>query len=147
MNQKERGYSMVKVLVWLIIFGAAAWQGFQILNVHQVNWRVEDAFAGVARNMAAATEAEVRQKLPTLLKMQYIAHDDLPEEFYQNLDIKSGDGKVEISSRYQMTVWPLGRVENVDKDGTYAPDELAGMDILRDKTRLDFEFEPYAATP
>ena len=108
---------------------------------------MEDAFAGVARNMATASEMEIRQKLPTLLKMQYIAHDDLPEEFYQNLAIKIEDGRVEIFSRYQMTVWPLGRVENVDKDGTYAPDELTGMDILRDKTRLDFEFEPYAATP
>jgi len=147
MNRKERGYSMVKVMVWLVVFGTATWQGFQILNVHQVNWRVEDVFAGIVRNMATSPEADIRQKLPILFKVQYIAHDDLPEEFYQNLVIKSEDGRVEISSRYQTTVWPFGRVENVDEDGTYDPDELSGMDILRDKTRLDFEFEPYAATP
>ena len=138
---------MVKALVWVVILGTVVLQGLRILNVHQVNWRVEDVFASIARNMATASEGEIRQKLPTLFKVQYIAPDDLPEEFYQNLVIKSEGNGVEISSRYQATVWPLGRVENVDEDGTYAPDELSGMDILRDKTRLDFEFEPYAATP
>ena len=147
MNRRERGYSMVKVMAWLVIAGTAIWQGFQILHIHQIYWRVEDVFEGITRNMAVASESDIRQKLPTLLKVQFVSRSDLPEEFYDNLFIKSEDGKIEIYSIYHATAWPLGRVKKVDEYGTYVPEELSGMDILRDRARLDFEFEPYAATP
>lgn len=147
MNRNERGFSMTKVLFWLIIFSLSAWQGLQILQVYQTSWKVQDVFEGITRNMATASEADIQKRLPTLLKIQFISRDDLPEEFYTNLRIKTGDGRVEIFTEYQMTIWPLGPVEAIDEDGTYDPKQLKGTDKLRDKTRLDFKFEPYAATP
>lgn len=147
MNRNEHGYSLIKVLIWLVVFGSVAWQGFNVLHIYQINWRVEDVFTSICRNMTTASEMEIRQRLPTLLKIQFVSREDVSEEFYDNLIIKSEEGQVEISSSYHVTLWPLGPVENVDEDGSYAPDELEGVDILRDKIRLDFKFEPYAATP
>lgn len=147
MNRNERGFSMVKVLFWLIALFVLAWQGLEILQIHQANWKVQDAFDGIARNMSDASEADIRKKLPVLLKIQYVSADDLPEEFYENLRIEAGGGHVEISSAYRMTLWPLGPVQDVDEDGSYDPGRLSGRDYFRDKVRLDFEFEPYAATP
>jgi hypothetical protein len=121
--------------------------GFQLLTIHQSNWKVQDVFDNISRKMSDSSEAKVRKKLPDLFKVGYISHDDVPEEFYDNLLIRFSDGKVEISSSYMETVWPLGRVENVDKDGTYDPLKLTGMDYMRDKTRYDIYFEPYARTP
>ena len=147
MKQSESGFSVIKVLFWLVILGVLISTGFQLLTIHQTNWKVQDVFDNISRKMADSSEDEIRGKLPILFKVGYISHDDVPEEFYDNLLIRFSNGRVEISSSYMETLWPLGRVENVDKDGTYDPLELTGMDYLRDKIRQDFYFEPYAETP
>jgi hypothetical protein len=46
-----------------------------------------------------------------------------------------------------VTVWLLGKVESVDPDSDYNGANLTGMDRLRDKARLDFDFHPHATTP
>ncbi len=147
MRQSESGFSVIKFLFWIALLAALISTGFQLLSIYQTNWKVQDVFDNISRRMSASSEAEIRNKLPILFKIGYIYHDDVPEEFYTNLLIKSSDGRVEISSSYMETLWPLGRVENVDKEGTYDPQELTGMDYLRDKTRYDVYFEPYARTP
>ncbi len=147
MKQSESGFSVIKVLFWLVILGALISTGFQLLQIHQTNWKVQDVFDNISRKMADSSEDAIRGKLPILFKVGYISHDDVPEEFYDNLLIRFSKGRVEISSSYMETLWPLGRVENVDEEGTYDPLELTGMDYLRDKTRQDFYFEPYAKTP
>jgi hypothetical protein len=147
MKQSESGFSVIKVLFWLVILGVLISNGFQLLQIHQTNWKVQDVFDNISRKMADSSEAVIRSKLPILFKVGYISHDDVPEEFYDNLLIRFSKGRVEISSSYMETLWPLGRVENVDEEGTYDPLELTGMDYLRDKTRQDFYFEPYAKTP
>jgi len=108
---------------------------------------VQDVFESVSRNMVDASEDTIRKKLPTLFKVGYIARDDVPEEFYDNILVRFAGGKVEISSFYTDTLWPLGRVKNVDAEGTYDPLELTGLDYLRDMTRYDLFFEPYARAP
>ena len=141
------GFYIMKILFGIVILGALVLNGFQLLTIHQTNWKVQDVFDNISRKMSDSSEDKVRKKLPDLFKVGYISHDDVPEEFYDNLLIRFSDGKVEISSSYMETVWPLGRVENVDKEGTYDPLELTGMDYLRDKTRHDIYLEPYARTP
>jgi len=69
---------------------------------------------------------------------------DLPPEFQDNLRIRREGSMLEVSSLYTVVIWPLGPVEKVDEEGGYDIDALEGMDILRDKLRLDLEFEPYA---
>jgi hypothetical protein len=138
---------MIKFFFWVVFLGFLVVNGFHLLTIHQTNWKVQDVFDNISRKMPDSSEAAVRNKLPDLFKVGYISHDDVPEEFYDNLLIRPSNGQIEISSSYMETVWPLGRVENVDKEGTYDPLELTGMDYLRDKTRYDIYFEPYARTP
>ncbi len=143
----ERGFSMIKLMFWLAALSGIIWYGWLLMPVYNANWKVQDAFDAISRNMADATESQVRRRLPELFKIKYIYHDDLPEEFYDNITIKADGGIVEISSYYHVTIWPLGPVEGVDPDSDYDPSELKGMDKLRDRLRLDFDFEPYARTP
>lgn len=141
------GFYIMKILLWIVVLGFLILNGFQLLTIHQTNWKVQDVFDNISRKMSDSSEDKIRKKLPDLFKVGYISRDDVPEEFYDNLLIRFSDGKVEISSSYMETVWPLGRVENVDKEGTYDPQELTGLDYLRDKTRYDIYLEPYARTP
>ena len=147
MKQRESGFSMIKVLFWLVILAALSSVGFQLLSIHQTGWKVQDIFDNVSRKMADSSEENIREKLPQLFKVNYIYRKDLPEEFYTNILILRDGGRVEISSSYMDTLWPLGQVENVDEEGTYDPKELTGMDYFRDLTRYDIYFEPYAKTP
>ena len=147
MKQSESGFSLLKILFWMATVAVLVSSGFQLQQIYQASWSMQDVFDGVSRNMAESSEVAIREKLPALYKINYISHDDVPEEFYDNLLIKVTPGRVEISSFYTDTFWPLGRVENVDEEGTYDPLELTGMDYLRDKLRHDIYFEPYARTP
>ncbi len=121
--------------------------GFQLVGIYQTSWSVQDVFENISRKMVGTSEAAVRQKLPELFKIGYISHDDVPEEFYDNLLIKVTSQRVEISSSYTETLWPLGSVENMDEDGTYDPLQLTGLDIVRDIIRYDLYFELFAETP
>jgi hypothetical protein len=147
MKQSESGFSVLKLLFWMAILAALVSNGFQLLQIYQTSWKVQDVFESVSRNMVNSSEDAIRKKLPVLFKVAYISHDDVPEEFYDNILIQSTAGRVEISSFYTETLWPLGPVENVDEEGTYDPQELTGLDYLRDKIRQDLYFEPYAETP
>jgi hypothetical protein len=71
----------------------------------------------------------------------------VPRQFYDNLVINAENGRVEIYSEYDVTVWLLGPVQGVDPNSDYKESELKGMDKLRHKARRDFHFEPYAETP
>jgi hypothetical protein len=143
----EHGFSMIKLLFWLFVIGAGVMVGYKVIPVYNAQWKIQDTFEAVARNMADSSEREIRKRLPELLKIKYLARDDVPEEFYENIVIKADGRRVEISSEYGVTVWLLGPVEGVDPDSDYDESELKGMDRLRHKARQDFYFEPYAETP
>jgi hypothetical protein len=147
MKQNQSGSSTVKLLFWMAILAAFVSVGFQLVSFYKTSWSVQDVFDNISSKMAGTSEADVRKKLPELFRIGYIDRDDVPEEFYDNLLIKVTDRRVEISSYYTETLWPLGSVENRDEDGTYDPLELTGLDILRDKIRYDLYFEPFAETP
>jgi len=145
--KNEQGFSMIKLLFWgaLLAFGVMA--GYKIIPVYNAQWKIQDAFEALTRNMADKDETRIRRRLPDLLKMKYLARGDVPQEFYDNIVINADGGQVEISSEYHVTLWLIGPVEGVDPDSEYDESDLEGMDKLRHKLRRDFDFEPYAKTP
>ncbi|MDX8407840.1 MAG: hypothetical protein R8L58_05595 [Mariprofundaceae bacterium] len=147
MRQREQGFSVIKLMLFLGLLGGVVWYGWLLIPIYNAQWKVQDAFDAVSRNMANASEEEVYNRLPELFKIKYIYHNDLPEEFYENIKVKAEGGRIEVSSYYHVTIWPLGPVEDVDPESEYDAAELKGMDKIRDKLRLDFDFEPYAQTP
>jgi len=143
----ERGFSLIKFLVLLVVLAGGIWYGYTILPVYNAEWKIQDTFEAVSRDMTDATEEDIRARLPTLFHIQYLDPKDVPREFYSNIHIEVSDGRVSISSSYHVTVWPLGPVQSVDPDSDYDPSQLKGMDLLRAKLRRDFDFEPHAETP
>ena len=147
-QQREHGFSVIKLMLFLGLLGGVVWYGWLLIPVYNAQWKVQDAFDALSRNMAAnANEAAIRARLPELFKIKYIYHNDLPEEFYENIKIKADGNRIEVSSYYHITIWPLGPVEDVDPELEYDAADLKGMDKIRDKLRLDYDFEPYAQTP
>jgi len=145
LRNSEQGFSVVKLLFWLAVLGFFIFNGFLVLHAYYTNWQVQHCFEGLVHNRAAQLgELEARDKLDELLSVQYLEKDDLPAGFYDHLQIKVSGDMVEVSSSYSVTIWPFGKVEHVDESGDYDPESLSGMDILRDKTRIDLLFEPYA---
>jgi len=147
MVRYQEGFSVIKLLLVLAVLAAGTWATYNILPVYNAYWKVQDVFEAASRNLADQPEDEIRAKFPDLFHVKYLAHDDLPQEFYDNLRIKADGGRVEISSSYHVTLWLLGPLEGIDPDEAYTDKDLKGMDKLRDKARLDYDFEPYAETP
>lgn len=145
--RNEQGFSMIKMMFWGVIIGAGVVYAYMVIPVYNAYWKVQDTFKGVSRSMADANESAIRSRLPDLFHVKYLASGEVPDEFYNNLEIKAGNGRVEISSFYHVTVWLIGPVEGVDPNSDYTESELKGMDKLRAKLRQDFDFEPYAKTP
>lgn len=145
--QHQQGFSVIKMLFWLAILFAGVMYAYQVVPVYNAYWKVQDAFSGVVENMSADSEIDIRKRLPDLFRVKYLKQDDLPREFYDNLEIKADGNRVEISSFYHVTVWFLGPVTAVDPASDYDPEELKGMDRVRNRLRQDFDFEPHAATP
>lgn len=143
----ERGSSMIKLLFWLTVIGAVVLTGYKIIPVYNAQWKVQETFEAISRNMAGSSESKIRKRLPELLRIKYLARGDVPDEFYENIVIKADGGVVEIYSEYHVVVWILGPVEDVDPESDYVELDLKGMDKIRHKARHDFYFEPYAKTP
>jgi len=144
--KQEKGFSMIKTMFWLAVIGAGVFYAYMIVPVYNAYWKVEDTFKGVAESMSDKSESEIRARLPDLFHIKYLAHNDVPQEFYDNIKIEADGTGVKISSYYHLTVWLIGPVEGVDPESDYDPKDLKGMDKLRDKLRKDFEFEPYASS-
>jgi hypothetical protein len=145
--KNEQGFSMIKLLFWGAVIGFGVMAGYKIIPVYNAQWKIQDAFEAISRNMADKDEKRIRERLPTLFQLKYLAHGDVPQEFYDNIVISADGGQVEISSEYHITLWLLGPVEGVDPDLEYDEADLKGMDKIRHKLRHDFDFEPYARTP
>ncbi|HXH64134.1 MAG TPA: DUF4845 domain-containing protein [Mariprofundaceae bacterium] len=145
--RKQAGFSMIKLMFWLALLAGGVWYGYNVIPVYNTYWNVKDVFKSISRDMASDNEATIRERLPDIMHVKYIAHEDLPPAFYKNLEIKADGNRVDISSYYHVTVWLLGPVQGVDSSSPYDKKDLKGMDRLRDKARLDFDFEPHAETP
>jgi len=144
---REGGFSFIKLMLFLAVLAAGSWTAYNVLPVYNAYWKVQDVFESASRNLTDKSAEEIRARLPELFFVKYLNEKDLPDEFYDNLEIRNEGGRVTLSSSYHVTVWLLGPVESVDPDSDYDPHELRGMDRLRDALRLDFDFEPHAETP
>ncbi len=144
--RNEQGFSMIKMMFWGLIIGVGVVYAYMIIPVYNAYWKVQDTFEGVVHSMSDSSESAIRRRLPNLFHLKYLAPGEVPQEFYDNLEIKIDSGRVEISSFYHVTVWLLGPVEGVDPNSDYEEKDLKGMDKLRAKLRQDFDFEPYAKT-
>ena len=138
---------MFKLLFFVAVVGFVLLNGGLIGTAYYNNEKVQDCFESLTRNMPEASVPEIRLKLDALFRVQYIATDDLPQGFYDALQINATGQGFEISSSYDVSIWPFGSVENRDEQGEYLPDELSGVDILRHHTRIDLRFDPYAISP
>ncbi len=118
--------------------------GALIGNAYYVNSKAQRCFDLLTQSMSTASAPEAQAKLDELFQLQYLYKDDLPSEFYDALQIKATGDMLEVSSSYSVTVWPFGKVTDVDAAGTYDPAALTGLDALRDQTRIDLTFKPYA---
>ena len=143
----QQGFSVIKFLFVLALLGIGTWTAYNIVPVYNTYWKTQDALESVARNLTNLTPQRILAKLPDVFHVKYIGPNDLPQEFYDNLDIRKEDGRIDISSTYHVTVWLLGPLESVNPDEEYTDKDLKGMDKLRDKARVDFDFEPHAETP
>jgi len=143
----QKGFSVIKLLFVLAVLAAGIWASYNIIPVYNTYWKVQDALDAVTRNLSGQSAGAIRSRLPNIFHVKYIAYNDLPSEFYDNLKIRVDGGKINISSVYHVTLWLLGPLESVNSDEAYTAKDLKGMDKLRDKARLDFEFEPHAETP
>jgi len=140
MHSREAGFSMIKLMFILAILGGGAWVGYNIFPVFNAKWKVQDTFKGITQNMAENTETEIRNRLPDLFRVKYLNHDDLPQEFYDNLSITATGSSVTISSSYHVTLWLLGPLQSANPN-EYNEVDLKGMDKLRAKARVDYDFE------
>jgi len=143
----QKGFSVIKLLFVLAVLAAGTVAAYKIVPVYSTYWKVQDALDAVTRNLSGQPARRIRARLPDIFHVKYIAYNDLPQEFYDNLQIKVDGGRIEISSVYHVTLWLLGPLESTDPNEAYTAKDLKGMDKIRDKARLDFNFEPYAETP
>lgn len=143
----ERGFSTIKLLMLLAVIGGAVVVGYNVFPVYNTYWKVEESFESVTRNMSNQSVGEIRNRLPEIFDIKYLSRTDLPKEFYEHLEIEADGNRVQIKSSYHVTVWLLGPPVSVDPDSEYKASDVKGMDKLRLKTRLDFDFEPHAETP
>lgn len=143
----QKGFSVIKLLLFLAVLSAGTWAAYNIIPVYNTYWKVQDALNAVTRNLSGQSARVIRNRLPDIFHVKYIGSNDLPQEFYDNLKIRTDGGRIEISSAYHVTLWLLGPLENVDPDGDYTSGDLKGMDRLRDRARLAFDFKPHAETP
>jgi len=143
-RHSERGFSVFKMLLVLAVACFLALNGAQIGNAYYVNSKAQHCFNLLVESMPTASAVEARNKLGELFRLQYLYHEDLPSGFYDALQIKATGEMLEVSSHYSVTVWPLGKVADVDENDTYDPAALTGLDALRDQTRIDLNFKPYA---
>lgn len=145
--QRQAGFSTIKGMFWLALIGAAVWLAALLLPPWITYWQVQDAFESVARQMAHAQESEIRQRLPQVFQVMQVDTEDVPQAFYDNLQIEADGNRVSLSSEYRVTVWLLGPPEQVDPEDPQSVATAQGMDLLRLKGRVDFDFAPHAETP
>lgn len=148
MEHRDQGFSTIKFLAVVCLIAIPLWYAWLLVPVYSTKWKVEEVFETISRTMAMSTEEEIRLRLPRLLDVKYIEPDDLPQSFYSNLEIQADGSRVSISTIYDVTIWPLGPVEDTrDWQGHYDVKQLGTMDRWRHLARLDFEFAPHAETP
>lgn len=143
----QGGFSTFKMVAILIVLVGAGMIGARMFPVYYTHYKVQHIFEATSKEMAEDGELKIRARLPLLFKTQAIKADDVPQAFYDNLRIDAGFGRVELFSKYHVIIWLMGPLEDADPNAHYDPVALKGMDKLRDKARMDVDFEVHAKTP
>ncbi len=138
---------MFKWLFLLGLIGGGVFVGGQVIPVYYNNLKIQNIFEGVTQNLENKSLDELGRRVDELFSIQTIDEKILPPEFHENLSIINENGKIKIGSEYHVTLWLLGKPTSVNPDEEYAEVDVKGMDKLRLRTRLDFDFAPYAETP
>ncbi|MDQ6976104.1 MAG: hypothetical protein Q9M22_06015 [Mariprofundaceae bacterium] len=146
-TNKQRGFSMFKMAILLIILAGILIGLFKVFPVYYIHYKVQHIFEATSKEMADDDELKIRARLPILFQTQAMKRTDVPQEFYDNLRINAGYGRVELSSKYHVIVWLMGPVESADPNSDYDPVKLKGIDKMRHQARMDVDFEVYAKTP
>jgi len=138
---------MFKWLFWLGLIGGGVFVGGQVIPVYYNNMKIQNIFEGVATNLSSQPQDLVEERINELFQVQTVDRSALPREFHKNLSIANENGKLQIGSEYHVTLWLLDRPTSVNPDDEYEEADVKGMDKLRIRARLDFDFAPYAETP
>jgi len=135
---------MFKTAFWIVIIGSALLVGSQVIPVFYNNLKVENVFEGTAKNLKGQSENKVKSRIGQLLRVQSVDVDALPKEFFDNIEITTENNQLQIGSQYHITLWLLGEPVSIDPDEEYKESDVKGMDKLRLKGRMDFDFAPFA---
>jgi hypothetical protein len=146
-RRKQAGFHAIYLVLWLVFFAVAGKVAYEFVPVFYTAWKVDEAFKTIVRTMSAYDESVIRARLPDILKAKYIDYDDLPQEFYDNLVIRADGTRLEISSRYHVTIWLLAPPAGTNTGEAAEGNEVKGVEELRTRGRFDFDFEPHAETP
>ena len=138
---------MFKIAFWLGLLAAGILVGSKVIPVYYDNLKIQNIFEGVSQNLSNSSETDAKNRVTELLQIQSVDVQALPKEFFKNLVITKKNGKLNISSSYHVRLWLLGAPQSVDPDEDYAEKDVAPMDKLRLRARLDFDFSPAATTP
>jgi len=133
---------MFKLTFWVALIGGIVLVAGQVIPAHYNNMKVENVFEGVAKSMANSSEADIRKRMNELLKSQSVDLKALPKSFFDNLYIEKEDGKLYVGTEYHLVLWILGKPTSVDPDEEYSESDVKGMDKIRMKARMDFDFAP-----
>jgi hypothetical protein len=135
---------MFKLLFWFGIIAGGIIVGGQVIPVYYNNLKIENVFEGTSQNLKSQSEADVRNRINALLKIQSVDLKSLPPEFMANLKVENVDGNLQISSKYHIVLWLLGKPQSVNPDEVYKESEVKPLDKVRIRARMDFDFTPSA---
>ncbi|MDQ6990853.1 MAG: hypothetical protein Q9M11_03885 [Mariprofundaceae bacterium] len=145
MKQHEKGFSIIKMMIWGMIIGALGLYVTAVLPIYNTYWKIQGAFDGAIKNLSTLSEQGLRNRLPELLKTQYLNLESLPEEFRENLEvISNSEGYMKISSSYHITAWFLGQPDAINAESSKGVNLTTKWNHLRSQWKKEFEFKPYA---
>ena len=137
---------MFKLAFWIALIGIPVFVGAQVIPVQYNNVKIQNTFEGTVKNLQNATTNDISRRMQNLLTSQSVNLKTLPEEFFENLSVEKDNGKLQIGSEYHVVLWLLGE-PSIDPDSDYKQSDLAAMDKLKLRARMDFDFAPYSETP
>jgi hypothetical protein len=138
---------MFKWAFWLGLIALAVLIGSKLIPVYYMNLKIQNVFQGIVENSVRRSVSEIKVRAMEILEVQGVEVLALPDSFLKNLVINESDGKILIKSKYHIVVWFLGAPQSVNPDEEYAEKDVAPMDKLRLRARMDIDFAPHAETP
>ncbi|MDQ6952283.1 MAG: hypothetical protein Q9M15_02010 [Mariprofundaceae bacterium] len=145
MTKQMEGFSILSMLIWGMILGGSGLYATAVWPIYSAYWKTQDTFDGVVKNLSKLSEQSIRERLPQLLRTQYLNPESLPKEFYEHLEVTSdGEGYVKISSSYHITAWFFGQPDINDPKSGEGIEIKSKWDDFRRQWKEDFEMKPYA---